>query len=1015
MIEPAREAFPSLAVGIPPPSPTSRELPFLGRRRELQRVLGLLRAAAGGRPGGLLLLGSDGSGKSRLLDRARVLAEREGFEVRLLSLGEWASEPPSLWLPQGSPNWREGTLLLPPELLSREPAERTEPLPRSSAAERSGSTDAPSATRRLAPATTQQQLRELREVAAEHPLLVLVDDFELVDRGTVLLVDRLLRGSGGDHFAVLLTADASSLGAVPVRSEAVQWLDRNAASGRVISLELAPLPLESASVLTREFLGGAKLTAEASRRLEELFLRLGGNPGQFLESLRRLTHHGLVRLGKAPGGRISIGPGASSGDLVAGYFPPGLRSSLSGRLARLTPSELSLLGTGAMFGSEFPLEPVADAVGLEMRTALERLEHLEESSGLVRPAGAPQRWRLDPPAIAELLPRLLGPSDRSALASRLAHWWELHAPKESRQVARLYRLAGEAPRSAAWARRALRDALERRAFEELPQMAAELAESLSADGRVDRAHLPEYFSLYVELRSETADAPSAELLRWLRAHADGPEAELDVEPYLADVELITDVFVARRRLEELERRLAEGEGPLSEPAQAVADLVRAYLLCAEGRPSRAARAAGHAAATLARTGDGFHAAFGYQLQGWSLGSTGHTEAARRAVRRGRKVAARHGLTHKSIGLALLLTESLTEADSGRLEESVAMLRAGLPVVESLDSPRSLAQCRVNLALLLLEVQAPAEAFEQAELGCRYASGAGSAVLLAQGLLSMAIARARQRRWSDCLAIVEEIHRALERGPVPWTIPLAELLRCRSEAELGRSAEAVQRLARLAPESSAALPPLVASLQRPMYLITRARVLELSGNLAEAAREYRSAYREGSAGHLVGTNLEALDGMERLAAPLDAERAARYRARRESICRRHSIHCPPFIGPADSPGQDSVPAGAPGPSPAELPRRLLAHLQSVQRGRTGGEGLPTPTASTERGIALALRVPRDRFAQSLRRLEQRGLVRRERRRPKGARRSVFVYLLTAEGQLAAAETPARSPHSNERQR
>ena len=62
------------------------------------------------------------------------------------------------------------------------------------------------------------------------------------------------------------------------RTAAVEWMERNAASGRVATLELASLPLDSATVLTREFLGGGKLTTEASRRLEELFLDLGRDP-----------------------------------------------------------------------------------------------------------------------------------------------------------------------------------------------------------------------------------------------------------------------------------------------------------------------------------------------------------------------------------------------------------------------------------------------------------------------------------------------------------------------------------------------------------------------------------------------------------------------------------------------------------------------------------------------------------------------------------------------------------------
>ena len=63
------------------PERYTRNVPFAGRRRELQEVGRLLERAAGGAGGLLAITGPPGSGKTALAEAAAAAAASRGFEV----------------------------------------------------------------------------------------------------------------------------------------------------------------------------------------------------------------------------------------------------------------------------------------------------------------------------------------------------------------------------------------------------------------------------------------------------------------------------------------------------------------------------------------------------------------------------------------------------------------------------------------------------------------------------------------------------------------------------------------------------------------------------------------------------------------------------------------------------------------------------------------------------------------------------------------------------------------------
>src|SRR5690242_17193331 len=71
----ARSTQPAYRSGIP------KNVPFAGRRRELQEVGRLLERAAGGAGGLLAITGPPGSGKTALAEAAAAAAGNRGFEV----------------------------------------------------------------------------------------------------------------------------------------------------------------------------------------------------------------------------------------------------------------------------------------------------------------------------------------------------------------------------------------------------------------------------------------------------------------------------------------------------------------------------------------------------------------------------------------------------------------------------------------------------------------------------------------------------------------------------------------------------------------------------------------------------------------------------------------------------------------------------------------------------------------------------------------------------------------------
>jgi hypothetical protein len=323
-----------------------REPPLRGRTAERDLLRSRMAAAArDGRGSVVVLSGAAGSGKSRLLHEARVVARNAG--ARLVSV---AGDPDARVIPhgplldavQGGPR-----PLVSPAVL--------EDLPRG-------------------PEQGFWLRRELRahleQAALRAPVLVCVDDLQWCDPATL----RLVRALPAD-----LSTDAV-VWVVALRPEpepAVRATVRALAEAGADVLELPPLDEPAVAEIVADVLGAAP-----DERILASAARAGGVPLLLVELLRGLRDEHLVR----------VDGGAAQ--LVADELPARLRDAVSRRTERLSVTARELLQVGAVLGRRFPPDLLAAVLGRPAPALLGPVQELIDG-GLLDDDGEQLAFRHD--------------------------------------------------------------------------------------------------------------------------------------------------------------------------------------------------------------------------------------------------------------------------------------------------------------------------------------------------------------------------------------------------------------------------------------------------------------------------------------------------------------------------------------------------------------------------------------------------------------------------------------------
>ncbi len=333
---------------------------LVAREQELGRILDALEAVESGWGRLVLLAGEPGIGKTRLAQETSVLAREGGFVVAsgrryeaqsgvpfypfLEALGTLYEDAPRKVREEIPEHWPYLVRLLPDHFPSAASGGREE-------------------AQRLLRAVTGF----VREVSAERPVALLLDDLHHADGASVDLLAHLCRHTRGDRVLLLGTYRDVEVGLGHPLRKAVRELDREQLVEKV---EVRRLGREETAALMSYRLNEAEVS-EAFSGL--VFDRTWGNPFFTVEVLKALIERGDLFLRE---GRWS------SKDIQDLAAPESVSEAILERVSRLQPETRQALEEASVLGQVFGFDDLMAVVGLGGYDAEEAMEEAA-ASGLV--------------------------------------------------------------------------------------------------------------------------------------------------------------------------------------------------------------------------------------------------------------------------------------------------------------------------------------------------------------------------------------------------------------------------------------------------------------------------------------------------------------------------------------------------------------------------------------------------------------------------------------------------------
>jgi class 3 adenylate cyclase len=381
--------------------------PLVGRARELRILRDAFdRVLAGPSPGLVTVLGGAGIGKSRLVHEflGEVWASTLVLRGRCLSYGDGITWWPVVEILRSI----AGVQRNDPEIVR---ARLTDAL--------RGAQGSSIVASRLAELLGEQTTagkdelfwavrRLLEGLAAEQPVIVVLDDLHWAEPTLLDLVDHVLDWTRDVPLLILCMARPELLEARP------GW---GGGKSNSTSLALEPLAAVEIERLVDELTGGAALPPPVRERIAAA---ADGNPLYLEQVLEMLLDDGLL---------VPTHTGTLiAGDLAQVAIPPTVRALLAARLDRLAPPERATLERAAVVGKQFRrlevavLTPEADRPEVPARLlALARRE-------LIRPDRAPsdldETYRFRHLLIRDAAYEALPKRARADLHERFATWLE---------------------------------------------------------------------------------------------------------------------------------------------------------------------------------------------------------------------------------------------------------------------------------------------------------------------------------------------------------------------------------------------------------------------------------------------------------------------------------------------------------------------------------------------------------------------------------------------------------------
>lgn len=329
---------------------------LIGRTTEFARLADVYRRAAHGEAQAVVLSGEPGIGKTRLAGELLAWARSRGARVLHGRAPEVADQP---FAPITEALQRETTLLgaaLAPA--SRHDLARLLPTLQAGPPEPVEGDIRPRLYEALGAAVVA-----LAGYAAGEPVVLLVDDLQWADSGTLEALLYLATTLTLTPLLLLLTARTEYLGTgQPLDA----WLARLRRALPLLALALEPLGARD----TRHLLASV-LPRAAGPLLDRLAHWLhgetGGQPLYLTETLRSLRE----------GGALSDDPaGLQLHEARLPHGVEGVRAAIAERLSRLSPSALALAQAAAVLGREDDFEVLCEVADLNRDAALPAYEEL---------------------------------------------------------------------------------------------------------------------------------------------------------------------------------------------------------------------------------------------------------------------------------------------------------------------------------------------------------------------------------------------------------------------------------------------------------------------------------------------------------------------------------------------------------------------------------------------------------------------------------------------------------------
>ena len=479
-IAPAAPKEPTVAE----PAVESRRTALVGRDHELAGLVGALEDAFAGRGRLFLLAGEPGIGKSRLAEELIAQARERGARVLIGRCWEAGGAPAYWpWLQSLRPYLRDAdaeslraqlrdgaadVAQLFPELRDQLPD-----LPPAAPLESEG------ARFRLFDSLTTF----LKSVAAERPLVLVLDDLHAADEPSLLLLRFVARELGESRLLIVgAYRDVDPTVADPLRATLTEL------AREPVTRTLALAGLDEAEVAS--FIEIAAPGASASKLAAAVHAETDGNPLFVGETVRLLASEG--RLDEPVTMRPAI--------------PQSVREVIGRRLRSLSDDCNRLLTQASVLGREFDLDALASVSALERRAVLELLDEGMEARVVSEVPGAIGRMRFAHALVRDAAYHDLARSRRVQLHRQVGEALEiLYSSDPDAHAAELaYHFfeaaaGGSGEKAVDYARRAGARAVALLAYEEAERLYVMALEALGPDS-------PETARLRCELLLALADA-----------------------------------------------------------------------------------------------------------------------------------------------------------------------------------------------------------------------------------------------------------------------------------------------------------------------------------------------------------------------------------------------------------------------------------------------------------------------------------------------------------------------------